>query len=213
MKDGETAGDVIVTAADEGDILHPRRGIAMPPQPLDGEALPLEARGDRREAFADWLADPENPYFDRAIVNRVWANFFGRGLVDPPDDLRATNPASDAALLDWLVQDFRSQGRDVKQLICTIMTSAVYERSSAPVTGNEQDVKFLSHYNVRRLPAEVLLDAMSRVTGEPSRFAGYPEGWRSLQLPDAAVANEFLDAFGRALARTPVRANVRTNRR
>jgi hypothetical protein len=197
LKDGAAVGDVVVTAAPEGDILHPRTGKVMAPQPLDGTPLPNEARGDRRAAFAAWLTAPENPYFARAIVNRVWANFFGRGLIDPEDDLRATNPPSDPALLDWLVADFRAHGHDVRHLIRTILSSAAYARSSDPVPGNEMDTKYLSHYVVKRLPAEVLLDAIARVTGVPTPFAGYPAGWRSLQLPDAQVANPFLTAFGR----------------
>jgi hypothetical protein len=198
LKDGEAGrGDVIVSAATEGDIVHPRRGVVMAPEPLDAPPLPIEARGDRREAFADWLESPENPYFDRAVVNRVWANFFGRGLIDPEDDLRATNPPSDEALLDWLVANFRENGRDVKHLIRTIMTSAAYSRSSDPVPGNESDARFLSHYPPRRLPAEVLLDGIAAVTEVPTPFTPYPLGWRSLQLPDARVESAFLDAFGR----------------
>lgn len=169
----------------------------MAPQPLDAKALSIAARGDRREAFADWLASPANPYFDKAIVNRVWRNFFGRGLIDPEDDLRATNPPSDEALLDWLVADFRAHKRSVKHLIRTILASAVYARSSDPVPGNESDTKFLSHYTVKRLPAEVLLDALSRATDVPTPFGGYPAGWRSLQLPDVQVASTFLASFGR----------------
>ena len=197
LKDGEAMGDVVVIAGGEGDIRHPRKGTVMAPQPLDDKPLPVEARGDRREAFADWLARPENPYFARAIVNRVWRNVFGRGLVDPEDDLRATNPASDESLMDWLVADFRARGFDVKHLIRTIMNSAAYARSSDPLPGNADDAKFLSHYPVRRLPAEVLLDAIARVTGVSTPFAGYPAGWRSLQLPDVQVASTFLTAFGR----------------
>jgi hypothetical protein len=194
---GDAMGDVEVVPASEGDVLHPRLGDPMAPQPLDAEALPLDAPGDRREALADWLESPDNPYFAPAIVNRVWANFFARGLVDPEDDLRATNPPSDGALMDWLVADFREHGHDVRHLIRTIMTSAAYQRSSEPVPGNEGDAKFLSRYVPRRLPAEVLLDAMARVTGVPTPFAGYPAGWRSLQLPDSDVASTFLSSFGR----------------
>jgi hypothetical protein len=197
LKDGAASGDVIVAVAPEGDIRHPRKGSIMAPQPLDARPLPVAARGDRREAFADWLASPENPYFAKAVVNRVWRNFLGRGLIDPEDDLRATNPPSDSALLDWLVTDFRDHHYDVKHLIRTIMNSGVYARSSDPVAGNEQDVKFLSHYPIKRLPAEVLLDAISRVTDVPTPFSGYPGGWRSLQLPDVQVANAFLSSFGR----------------
>lgn len=197
LKDGSSAGDVEVVPADEGNIVHPRKGVPMPPRPLDGAAISLEARGDRRAVFVDWLTGPENPLFDRAIITRVWKNFFGRGLIDPEDDLRATNPPSDPALLDWLVDDFRSHKRDVKHLIRMIMNSATYARSSEPVPGNEEDQKYASHYVVKRLPAEVLLDAIARVTEVPTTFAGYPAGWRSLQLPDANVANAFLDSFGR----------------
>jgi hypothetical protein len=197
LKDGETAGDAVVANAAEGEILHPRRGIAMRPQPLDGAAMTLDDPHDRRAAFADWLARPDNPYFARAAVNRVWSNFFGRGLVDPDDDLRVSNPPSDQALLDWLVADFIAHRYDVKQLIRTILTSAVYARSSLPVPGNESDTKFLSHYRVKRLPAEVLLDAIAQVTEVPTSFSGYPAGWRSIQLPDSKVENAFLESFGR----------------
>jgi len=199
LKDGPTEGDVVVSAEPEGDIRHPRTGLPVPPAPLDAEALPIEARGDRREAFAAWLARPDNPYFDRAIVNRVWANFFGRGLVDPEDDLRATNPASDEPLMAWLVEDFRAHGRSIRHLARTIMNSAVYARSSAPPPGPDVDPKFLASYPARRLPAEVLLDALARVTGVPTPFKGYPAGWRSLQLPDSKVENAFLASFGRPI--------------
>jgi hypothetical protein len=197
IKDGDSTGDEVVANAAEGEILHPRRGVAMPPQPLDGPAVGPGEMRDRRAVFADWLARPDNPYFAKALVNRVWSNFFGRGLVDPDDDLRVSNPPSDEALLDWLVADFVAHRYDVNHLIRTIMTSAAYARSSRPLPGNEADAKFLSHYRVKRLPAEVLLDAISRVTEVPTPFAGYPAGWRSLQLPDSKVESSFLDSFGR----------------
>jgi hypothetical protein len=197
LKDGGASGDVVVMPSSGGDIRHPRTGAVLAPQPLDAKALPISDRRDRREAFADWLAAKDNPYFARAIVNRVWRNFFSRGLVDPEDDLRATNPASDEPLMDALVADFVAHRYDVKQLVRTIMTSAVYARSSVPVAGNESDAKFLSHYVAERLPAEVLLDALAQVTGVPTAFTGYPAGWRSLQLPDVKPESTFLDAFGR----------------
>ncbi len=197
LKDGTAPGDVTVIPASEGEIRHPRRGVVMAPQPLDAPALDPETRVDRREAFADWLGSPENRYFARAAVNRVWRNFFGRGLIDPEDDLRATNPPSDEALMDWLVADFRSHEHDVKHLVRTIMNSAVYARSSLPAAGQAPDPKFLAHYPVKRLPAEVLLDAIARVTEVPTNFPGYPPGWRSLQLPDSKVDSTFLSAFGR----------------
>jgi hypothetical protein len=197
LKDGDTTGDTVVAHSRDGEILHPRRGVAMPPSPLDAPPSSADDPRDRRAVLADWLARPDNPYFARALVNRVWSNFFGRGLVDPEDDLRVSNPPSDEALLDWLVADFIAHRYDVKHLIRTIMNSAVYARSSVPVPGNESDTKFLSHYRVKRLPAEVLLDAIARVTEVPTSFSGYPAGWRSLQLPDSQVASTFLDSFGR----------------
>jgi hypothetical protein len=197
LKDGETTGEAVVASSRDGEILHPRRGVAMPPSPLDAPPIPPDDPRDRRAVLADWLARPDNPYFARALVNRVWSNFFGRGLVDPEDDLRVSNPPSDEALLDWLVADFIAHRYDVKHLIRTIMNSGVYARSSVPVPGNESDTKFLSHYRVKRLPAEVLLDAIARVTEVPTPFSGYPAGWRSLQLPDSQVASSFLDSFGR----------------
>jgi hypothetical protein len=197
LKDGETTGEVVVANSRDGEVLHPRRGVPMPPSPLDAPPIAADDPRDRRAVLADWLARPDNPYFARAAVNRVWSNFFGRGLVDPEDDLRASNPPSDGALLDWLVADFIAHHYDVKHLMRTIMNSAVYARSSVPVPGNESDAKFLSHYRVKRLPAEVLLDAIARVTEVPTPFDGYPAGWRSLQLPDSQVASSFLEAFGR----------------
>jgi len=197
LKDGEAAGDEVVANVGDGEILHPRRGVAMPPRPLDGPAVAPGETRDRRAFFADWLARPDNPYFAKAVVNRVWSNFFGRGLTHPEDDLRVSNPPSDEALLDWLVQDFVAHRFDVKHLIKTIMSSAAYARSSQPIAGNEADTKYLSHYRVKRLPAEVLLDAISHVTEVPTPFAGYPAGWRTLQLPDSKVENTFLESFGR----------------
>src|SRR5207237_6238324 len=138
------------------------------PQALDAKPLPLEARGDRREALADWLASKDNPYFDKAIVNRVWRNFFGRGLIDPEDDLRATNPPSDEPLMDWLVADFRAHKRDLKHLIRLIMTSAAYARSSDPVPGNEADTRIRSHYNITRLPAALPLQADTPPPQQPT---------------------------------------------
>lgn len=197
LKDSGKPGDVVVIAADEGEVRHPRTGAVMAPQPLDAAPVAPGSRADRREAFADWLARPENPYFARAAVNRVWRNFFGRGLIDPEDDVRATNPASDEPLMDWLVADFRAHGHDVKHLIRTVMNSALYARSSVPAPGDTADAKHLSRYPVKRLPAEVILDAIARVAEVPASFPGYPAGWRSLQLPDSKVESTFLSSFGR----------------
>jgi hypothetical protein len=211
LKNGDRAGEVHVQALPAGDVPHLRRGVPMPPTPLDGKPLALDSPVDRRAYFADWLTAPDNPYFARALVNRVWRNFMGRGLVEAEDDLRQTNPPSNAELLDALAKDFIAHKYDVKHLIRTIMTSASYQRSSKPLPGNREDDRFYSRYLVRRLSAEVILDAYAAVTGVPTPFTqlnaggrdavsnynGYPLGTRALQLPDSLVASRFLDAFGR----------------
>jgi hypothetical protein len=197
LKNGDQPGDVIVFAKAAGDINHPRLLKPLPPTPLDGESLPLDSSASRREHFAKWLTSPKNTYFARAVVNRVWANFMGRGLVDPVDDVRATNPASNEELFNALAKDFVAGGFDVKRLIRTIMNSGAYQLSSESNATNQNDEKYYSKYVVKRLAAEVLLDAMSQVTGVAARFSGYPAGTRALQLPDTQVQSEFLASFGR----------------
>ncbi len=210
LKDGPR-GDVIVHSLPSGEALHPRRGVPMPPTPLDGKPLPFDSLTDRRVYYADWLTAPDNPYFAKALVNRVWKNFLGRGLVEAEDDLRETNPPSNPELFDALAKDFVAHGYDVKHLVRTILNSATYQRSSKPLPANAADDRFYSRYLVRRLPAEVILDAYSDVTGVPTTFnqvslgptggvasANYPPGTRALQLPDSLLVSPFLDAFGRA---------------
>jgi hypothetical protein len=197
MKDGSSDGEVIVFPVEDGNVKHPTRVATPIPRPLDGQPLGLDAPGDRREHLAAWLTSPDNPYFARAIANRIWANYMGRGLVEMVDDLRVTNPASNDALLSALADDLRQHGYDVKHLIRTIMASAAYQRSAETVAGNEADDRFYSHYPVKRMSAEVLLDAISQVTGVPTEFPDYPKGLRAMQLPDANVNSYFLNAFGR----------------
>ena len=197
IKNGTQAGENIVFAKPAGDVLHPRLARALPPAPLDSSSIPLDSTEDRRAVFARWLTSPENTMFSRTIVNRVWANFMGRGLVDPVDDLRATNPASNEELLAALSKDFASHGYDVKRLIRQIMTSRVYQLSSEANATNASDNTYYSKHIIRRLSAEVLLDAISQVTGVPTAFSGYPSGTRAMQLPDTQVRSDFLTSFGR----------------
>ena len=197
LKNGLRGGDTDVLAAEFGDILHPRLGRPVPPRPLDGEPIALADSGDRRQHLAAWLTSPENPYFTRAIVNRVWRNFMGRGLVEPEDDLRLTNPPTNPALMDALAEELIRHGYDLKHLMRLILNSATYQRSSAPADPEAPDRAHYSHYIVRRLSAEVLLDAYAQVTGVPTAFAGYPDGFRALQLRDSRVGSYFLTAFGR----------------
>jgi len=197
-KNGAEDGERIIFAAATGDLVQPLRGKPQAPAPLDGETIPLEATEDRREHLADWLVSPANPYFSRAIVNRVWANFFGVGLVENVDDLRVTNPASNEELLSAAANYLAGQKFDLRALMRTILQSAAYQRTSRPLPENKDETRFYSRYYPRRLMAEVLLDACSQVTGAPTEFKGYPKGWRAVQLPDSKVESYFLASFGRA---------------
>jgi hypothetical protein len=196
VKNGPDRGDLIVYPARTGEINHPRLNVPLAPRPLDGPSLTVEAETDRRQFFAEWLVSPDNPFFARAVVNRVWKNFMGRGLVEGVDDIRDANPPSNPALLAALTRDFVAHRFEVKHLVRTIMNSTTYQLSSRPTATNAADLKYHSHYIARRLPAEVILDAISQVTGVAENFPGHP-GRRALQLPDAAVDSYFLTAFGR----------------
>jgi hypothetical protein len=193
-----------------GDLLQPRTGRPQPPAPLDGAALPMDDPGDRRESLARWLTSPENPYFTRSIVNRVWANFFGMGLVESVDDLRATNPASNENLLAALCRHTVEHDYDLKSLMRLILLSETYRRSSDPLPENRDDRKWFARTYPRRLMAEVLSDAIADVTGVRDRYTelamndgstetvtGYNENTRAIQLHDSAVKNYFLTTFGR----------------
>lgn len=197
LKDGPTDGEFVVTSAIEGDIRHPNRGTVPVPRPLDGEALGPQDIQDRRLHFARWLTGPQNPYFARAVVNRVWANYLGRGLVESVDDMRFTNPPSNGPLLAALAEDFVKHRYDMRQLMRTIMRSAAYQRSSVILPENAADDRFYSRYLPKRMSAEVLLDTYAQVTEIPTEFPDYPRGLRAMQLPDTNVVSYFLSAFGR----------------
>ncbi|MFN3653156.1 MAG: DUF1553 domain-containing protein [Armatimonadota bacterium] len=193
----------IVYAGSSGEVKHPRTGQVMPPRPLGGEPLEIPEEADRRQALADWMTSPENPFFARAIVNRMWGLLMGRGLVEPVDDFRMTNPATNEALLDALAKDFVSHGYDLKHLLRTITASAAYQRSSESTPENVKETRSYSRYYKKRPPGEVLLDAVSQVTGVPQTFRAYPEGTRAIQMWDSRLQVEFLEIFGR-----PVRQSV-----
>ncbi len=202
IKGGGQDGENIVFNATQGDLVQPLRGQPQPPTPLDGEPLKLDSPEDRRVPLADWLVSKENPYFSRAIVNRVWANFFGVGLVEGVDDIRASNPASNEKLFSAAAQFLVDHHFDLKALMRTILQSETYQRSSQAVPGNEADTRFYARYYPRRMMAEVLLDAVAEVTDVPTPFprAGggeFPAGWRAMQLPDVSADSYFLATFGR----------------
>jgi hypothetical protein len=207
-RNGDGARTLFVES--RGDLVQPSTGLPQPPAPLDADPLPTESTDDRREYLADWLTSPDNPYFARAIVNRVWANFFGVGLLEPVDDLRLSNPASNeellAALADYLVE----HEYDLKALMRLMMQSAAYQRSSQPPEASRADSRNYACYYPRRLMAEVALDAISQVTAVPTEFNEiehpgkdfektelYPKGTSALELYDSAVVSRFLLAFGR----------------
>jgi len=184
-------------------ITQPRTQQFLPPRPLDRSDLKLVEGEDPREALADWVASKDNPLFARAVVNRVWKRFFAVGLVEPVDDLRATNPATNEPLLAALCDDLIRHEFDLKSLIRSILASRTYALASDPVPGNASDRKFFSHYYPRRLPAEALADALTRATGVPEAYEGYPLGLLAMQLPDPKVQNYLLDTFGRPERVTP----------
>ncbi|MBI3880462.1 MAG: DUF1553 domain-containing protein [Verrucomicrobia bacterium] len=196
-----------------GEVKHPVSGEVMKPKPPDGPAPKLDGRTDPRAALADWMTRPDNPFFARAAVNRVWAQFFGRGIVDPVDDMRASNPPGNEPLLDWLARDFVAHRFDLRHLMRTIMASHAYQLSSLPTEHNQADTKYFSRAYRRRLPAEVLLDAVCDVTGSRETFQGLHEDARALDTWNHKLDSEFMDAFSRpnASAECPCERDTKTS--
>jgi hypothetical protein len=178
-------------------VTQPRTGKPMDARPLDRSAVEIASGEDPRKALVAWMCDPKNGYFSGNMVNRIWKHYLGVGLVEPVDDLRPSNLPSNPALWDHLRADF-AKDFDLRRLMRSILNSAAYQRSSVTTPENEQDRRFTSHFAARRLPAEVLSDAISRATGVPDSFPGYPVGVRAVQLPDPALESYFLDLFGRS---------------
>jgi hypothetical protein len=179
-------------------VVQPRTGQFLKPQPLDRSATPVEPAQDPRAVLAAWITAPKNEYFAGAMVNRLWAHFFKTGLVEPIDDLRASNPPSNPELWQALCDEFVRSKFDRKHLMRLMLNSRAYQLSSKTTPANAKDTRFYSHYYARRLPAEVLLDAICQVTGVPERFEGYPLGIRAAQVPDPTVKSAFLSMFGRS---------------
>lgn len=178
-------------------VKHPVTGEAMTPRPPEGTAPPVTDDADPRRSLADWLTTPENPFFARAAVNRVWAVFFGRGLVEPVDDFRISNPCVNPPLLDALAADFAAHGYDYKHLMRTIMESRLYQLSSTPNDSNLADTRNFSRAYRRRLPAEVLMDAINDLTGVPDTFSALPAGSRATQAWTYKIDSQLMDAFSR----------------
>jgi hypothetical protein len=192
-----SGGEEVVYVAPSGSVSHPITGKTLEPKPLFGEARASAEGEDPRAVIAEWIAPPKNPYFAQVAVNRVWADLMGRGLVDPVDDLRATNPPSNPALLKALGESFAADGYDLKKLVRTIMTSYVYGLSGETTPRNASDTRNYSRHLRQRLRAEMLMDAMCDVTGVSEEFDGMPRDTRSMEIWTHRVESLFLDAFGR----------------
>jgi uncharacterized protein DUF1549/uncharacterized protein DUF1553 len=199
-------GEVLV-ASGNAEATHPRTGAKVLPRPL-GEGQVSKSRpptpvSDPRTELADWMTSADNAFFARNLANRVWAHLLGRGLVEPVDDVRATNPPSNRELLDALAAEFVKQKFDMRGLIRTICASRVYQHSARPNATSERDEQNFSRALLKRLDAEVLLDAVCQTTGVPEKFSGAAAGTRAIQLWDSQVEHDFLRLFGR-----PVRASA-----
>jgi hypothetical protein len=184
-----------------GTVMNKRTNSAAPMKPLEGAPVQAGTDEDPRQKFADWLTSPKNPFFARAVANRYWAHFFGRGIVDPLDDMRVTNPPSNPELLDALAQTLIDNRYSLKALVRTICKSRTYQLSSTPNEFNATDKQSYARYYPKRLQAEVVFDAVARVTDSPSAFPGLPSDryapTRAIMLPDESFASYFLDVFGR----------------
>lgn len=176
---------------------NPKTNQNVPAKGLGEQAVPIEPTEDARRVLADWMAQENNPFFAKSLVNRYWKHFFGRGLVDPEDDMRVTNPASNPELLDALAQDFIDSDFDLKELIFKICSSQTYQFSAIPNQWNAKDKNNFSRYYPKRLHAEVLLDSIDQVTQTQTGFNGLPGGTRAVQLPDNGFDSYFLTVFGR----------------
>ncbi len=209
--DGRSGDGVrTVFVSTSGELIQPKLGKAQLPAPLDAPPMDFDDPSDRREILAAWLTDPANPYFSRSIANRVWANFFGLGLVEQVDDLRLSNPATNEPLLAAIAQHVVDSKYDLKQVMQTILSSETYQRSSIAMDQNRDEGKYLSRYYPRRLMAEVLLDSIDQVLQTSTNFNEiafpgadrqptdfYPQGTRAIELYDSAVNSYFLTTFGR----------------
>jgi Protein of unknown function (DUF1553)/Protein of unknown function (DUF1549) len=191
----------IVYSKPDGTVNNKRTGKPAVVKPLDGDPMDIERGDDPRQRLVDWMADPKNPFFARAVANRYWAHFFSRGIVDPIDDMRVTNPPSNPELLDALAKVLADNKFSLKALVKAIAKSRTYQLSAIPNDFNKHDKQAFARYYPKRMSAEVLLDAVCQVTDSPSSFGGLPADKfapkRAIMLPDESFGSYFLDVFGR----------------
>jgi hypothetical protein len=192
----QTPGAEVIYSDRAGEVTQPRSGKQMAPKFMGGPVAVVPPGKDRREVFAEWLTAPGNPFFARATVNRIWFHLTGRGVVDPVDDFRDSNPSANDELLEALAKDFVAGKFDVRHVIKVIMTSRTYQLSAQGNDFNKDDNKYFSHAVTKLLTAEQLLDAICTVTEVPEKFPGLPLGTRATQLPDGEINHPFLKTFG-----------------
>jgi hypothetical protein len=204
-KPGSQPGSEEIYNKDSGEVMHPKTNLAVLPAVPVGRVLTAHY-SDRRAAFADWLTSKDNPFFSRAMVNRLWSYFLGKGIIDPVDDIRASNPPSNPELLEALNRDFVESGFDLKHMMRQIVLSRTYQASIDANVWNQDDKTNFSHALPRRLEAEQLYDAIHLATGVNAKFAGLPAGTEAKQIADAAApggGDGFLDLFGKPARETP----------
>lgn len=192
-----------------GETNHPVYKKPMPAKFLGGATPIIKSGQDRREILSEWIASPDNPFFARNLANLVWTHFFGRGIIEPVDDVRVTNPASNPELLDELSKRFTAYNYDFKKLVRDVCNSRVYQLSTRPNATNESDLGNFARSQLRRMRAEILLDAISQVTNTKNKFQGLPLGARAVQIADGRVSNYFLTTFGRATRETVCSCEVK----
>ena len=196
-KTSQRPGEMFVWTAATGEVTQPRTGEVMKPWLPQVGSIESKGDEDRRTAFVTWLVDVKNPYFAKIEANRIWSHLFSRGIVDPIDDFRDSNPPSNESLLEALAKDFVESGFDRKHLMKTILNSATYQASSEANAWNEKDKIYFSHQSPRMLSAEQILDAINHVTGLTQAFPGLPSDMKATHLPAPDVAkNAFLKVFG-----------------
>jgi hypothetical protein len=207
-KAGDDPRELVIFNAGGGEVNHPVRGKPMPPKFLGGAVADVAGK-DRRQVLANWLASPDNPYFARNLANVVWNHFFGLGVVDPVDDVRISNPASNQELLDELGKRFTAYNYDFKKLVRDICTSRTYQLATEPTRSNEGDTRNFARGPIRRIRAETMLDVISEVTETKNKFPGLPLGARAVQIADGQTSTYFLTTFGRPTRETVCSCEVR----
>ena len=200
--------ETVVFNSGGGEVNHPVRGQPMKPKFLGGDS-PEVAGKDRRQVLAKWLASPENPYFATNLANIVWAHFFGQGIIEPVDDVRVSNPASNPELLQELGKKFTEYKYDFKKLVRDICTSRTYQLATQPNDSNQGDTRNFARGALRRIKAETFLDCINQVTETKNKFPGLPAGARAVQIADGTVSNYFLSTFGRATRETVCSCEVK----